>query len=445
MESLTGQFENALMNSPIIAYLLVYLAGVLTSFTPCVLPLLPIAVGTITSTARKREFIDGRLVETVTSKSRAFLMGGFYALGLAAMFSILGVVAALSGKAVFGKIASSPAAYLVFALLMFLLGLWLWKGDRLDPGAWLRNRAFQSGGKAGFISRAVRWYGSTRGGGAATTFAFGFITGILAGPCTAPVIALVLAHVATSGSIAYGTSLMFVYAIGLATLMVIAGTSATMAMRIKKQGGLANKIKAAFIAIMFFMTCYYLYQAAYFGGLLENGGDGAAGRLYRITTVDKEGPPPVKAFKKGATLVDFSYEEVLPKSSDSKSERKKHKFTEHRGKVVYMPFWGIWCVECLKEVDDIKNFEKYYAGNNRVVLLSVDVLDDPSRVRGFLVKKGITYPVAMDSDENLVERIGATAFPLNLIVGPDGRIAYSGSTFPKDHKAIIEKLLKEKE
>ncbi len=443
MEAITQQFEAALAGSPALAFILVYLAGIMTSFTPCVLPLFPVAVGTITASARKREFVDGKMIETVTSKGRALLMGLFYALGLASMFSILGLVAALSGKAVFGTLASSPIAYIVLAALMALLALWLWKGDRVDPGASIQNWAFQGGEQPGILRRAVRWYSSTQGGGGATTFAFGFISGILAGPCTAPVIALVLTYVAKVGAVGYGVALMFVYAMGLATLMVVAGASATMATRLRTKGNVAQAVKLVFLAVIVGMFGYYMYQAAYFGGILGTTQAGKEAQLYRIISVSDTGAPAVKTLEVGQTLPDFSYRaESEAETTTPENKPKVFNLKDLRGKVVYLPFWGVWCKECVQEIPLVKQFEAQYGNDDQVVLLSINVLDTPERVASFVSEKKLNYPVVMDVEESLVERLGAVAMPLNLIVGPDGKIAYSGSAFPKNHKQLIDTLLK---
>ncbi len=446
MESLTQQFENALAHSPFLAFILVYIAGILTSLTPCVLPLFPVAVGTITATARRREFLDGKMVETVTHRGRAFLMGMVYALGLASMFVILGMAAALSGKAVFGALASSPIAYLVLALVMILLALWLWKGDRVDIGAWLQNRSFAKGDQAGLMGRAVRWYSTTQGGGAAATFAFGFISGLLAGPCTAPVIALVLTHVAKAGALFYGSALMFVYALGLATLMVVAGMSASLASRLRSQGRLGQLVKLLFLLVIVVMAGYYLYQAATFGGWfdsteLSSQANSTKTELWTVTHVDKSGLSGVKALEKGALFPDFSYREQTPQTANSPSLPLK-KLSQLRGKVVYLPFWGIWCKECVAEIPAIKQFVEIYKDNPQVTVLSVDVLDTPNRMRAFAAEKELTYPIVMDLNETLTEHLGMVSFPQNVILAPDGTVAYSGSAFPKDHANLIQTLLK---
>jgi|GEM_PF-3537794 len=436
MEALSQHFEEAIAASPFLAYLIVYVAGILTSFTPCVLPLFPVAVGTITTTARKREMVDGKLVETVTSRSRALLMGLSFALGLAAMFSLLGLLAALTGKAIFGILASSPITYLVLAGIMFLLALWLWKGDSVDPGASLQNWAYKKD-DPGPIRKLVRWYSSTQGGGMFATFAFGFIYGIVAGPCTAPVIAAVLTYVAKAGEVFYGISLMFVYAMGLATLMVIAGVSATLAMRLKSQGKIASLIKTGFLVIIFFMAGYFIYTAASIGGWIPVDVSESKATIYQITDVNQAGAKGVDSYSVGNSLPDFKYTD-FPKTQAS----KKLDLKDLRGKVVFITFWGNWCKACKEEIPEIKELQQHFKNNPDFKILSINVQDDPENVAKFAANLKITYPVIIDAEDTYAEeRLNLTTFPHNIILDKNGKLVYSQSSYPKNAVALIDKLL----
>lgn len=437
MEALAQQFEAAIQGSPFLAYVIVYIAGILTSFTPCVLPLFPVAVGTITTTARKREIIDGKLVETVTSKSRALIMGLSFALGLASMFSLLGLLASLTGKAVFGILASSPVTYVVLAIIMLLLALWLYKGENVDPGAFLQNWAYKSS-EPGPIRKLVLWYSSTQGGGILATFSFGFIYGIVAGPCTAPVIAAVLTYVAKEGEVFYGISLMFVYAIGLATLMVIAGVSATLAMRLKGQGRIASLIKTGFLIIIIFMAGYFLYTASVIGGWLPVDVSESKAVIYQINKVEKKGAEGVAAYQKGNLLPGFEYTDFPAKSED-----KVFSLKDKRGKVLFITFWGNWCKACKEEIPHIKELQKHFRGNNNFEVLSINVQDEPELVAKHSANLEITYPVIIDLDDVYAEeRLSLTTFPHNMILDQNGKLVYSASSYPKNAVETIEKLLK---
>ena len=424
-------FQDALQNSPALAFLMVYLAGIATSFTPCVLPVLPMAVGTITSSAQTtKETPDGPVQEI--RLVRALIMGLVYASGLASMFAGLGILAALSGKAIFGLLASSPITYLVMAVIVFGLGLWLIKGDKIDPGAFLQNRAMRATEGGGPLSRIVRWYMMTPGGGIITTFAFGAVSGLIAGPCTAPVIALVLGYVAKQGAVAYGASLMFVFGLGLATLMVVAGLSMGLARSLARQGSLAQSIKYGMAGIMFLMSGYFLYVAGDNYGLWADDSAPTQAAVYKVANVPESGVAAEKALEVGQTLPDFSW------TDGQRTER----FSDMKGKVVFITFWGEWCAECKEEIPDIRKMEQATRENPRIRILSINVMDPEAKARAFIAKKKLPYDVVLDPESDLIDRLEATAFPWNMIVGPDGKTAYSSRKFPSDYMKRFENLLK---
>src|SRR6266566_6819494 len=147
-------------------FLILFFGGVLTSLTPCVYPLIPITVGIFG--ARKSEH-----------RARSIALSGTYVAGIAAMYSALGLAAALSGKA-FGSILSSPGVAVVLALLLAALAASMFGAFEIALPSALRQRL-----------------SSVRGAGFAPAFGMGLAAGIIAAPCTGPVLAGVLAWVAT--------------------------------------------------------------------------------------------------------------------------------------------------------------------------------------------------------------------------------------------------------
>jgi thiol:disulfide interchange protein DsbD len=464
MEYLTETFELALSGSPLVAFALVYLAGLATSLTPCVLPMLPMAVGIITASARKREFVDGKVVDTVISRSRALMMGLSYALGLSLMFTLLGLLAALSGKAIFGMLAASPYTYATLSVLMLLLAIWLLWGERLSPEGAMLNYANEIDPRTGSylhkgkFARVLRWYTQTQGGGALITFAFGFLSGIIAGPCTAPVIAAVLAYVAKVGTIGYGVALMFVYAMGLATLMVVAGVSATLSFKISKKSVIGQYVKYAFSVIMFGMMLYFGYQAAAVAGWIGGDYSDSAAPMYRITWADGAGLKAPDVYQIGSIFPDFTYEVFAPTaaektdlhpadSAEIKDESEKpivavKRFSQHRGKVVFITFWGSWCKACLEEVPHINELKNRYADNPDFIILSVEVQDGLESAPGFIARFGITYPVLIDDQGKLSEdRLELSTYPYNIIIDRNGKIGMAEGYLPKDIGARIDTQL----
>ena len=109
IENLINNLSVYLHGSVLLAFLAAYLGGIVISFTPCTYPLIPVTIG----------FIGAK---SSSSRLRGFLLSLFYVGGLALTYSILGGVAALSGK-LFGQMQTTPWVYFIMANLCLIMGL----------------------------------------------------------------------------------------------------------------------------------------------------------------------------------------------------------------------------------------------------------------------------------------------------------------------------------
>jgi cytochrome c-type biogenesis protein len=221
-----------LQDSVILAYVAVYLAGVLISFTPCIYPVIPITVA----------FIGAHGAGT---RTRSLVLSIVYVFGMALTYTVLGAVAALSGR-LFGHFQTNFWTYFVIANICMLMGL-----SMLDVFM-LAVRT------PGFITR-IQPRESTRG--MAGSFAVGALSGLVVGPCTAPVFAVLLGYVAGRQNVAVGMSLLFVFALGMGTLLVIAGTSAGLLAGMPRSGPWMARIKHLFGWILLGAGEYFLIKA----------------------------------------------------------------------------------------------------------------------------------------------------------------------------------------
>lgn len=207
IENFVDGLSTYLQGSVPLAYLAVYLGGLLVSFTPCVYPLIPITVG----------FIGAHGGAT---RQRAFMLSLVYALGMAATYTLLGAVAALSGQ-LFGQIQSSPWTSLLIGNLCLLMGLSMLDLFALSLPA------------PAFVAR-IR---ARRGGGGLTGgFLVGAAAGLVIGPCTAPALAVLLGYAATRQNVAFAATLLFAFALGMGTLLILIGTFAGLLAGIPKSG-----------------------------------------------------------------------------------------------------------------------------------------------------------------------------------------------------------------
>lgn len=237
IESLLQDFSGNLQQSAVLAYLTVYLAGVLVSFTPCVYPVIPITIG----------FIGAR---SGGSRGRGFLLSVIYVFGMAVTYTALGGVAALSGK-LFGQMQTNPWVYVIMANLFLFMGLSM-LGVFTFP---LRTPQF--------VAR-LQPRGSPQG--VAGSFLIGAASGLVMGPCTAPVLAVLLGYAATRQDLLYAMSLLFVFSFGMGTLLIVLGTFAGLLANLPRSGPWMTRIGHLFGWLMIAAGEYFLIQAGMLWG-----------------------------------------------------------------------------------------------------------------------------------------------------------------------------------
>ena len=222
-----------LSSSPVLALVLVYAAGVLTSFTPCVYPMIPITVA----------IVGGQAVGTPMPRWRPLALTLTYAVGLAAVYALLGLFAGLTGT-IFGSVSSNPWLYFAMANVLLLAALAMLDviPVRLPPA---------------LVQRAATMGTAGRFSGA---FAMGAMSGLVAAPCSAPVMAAVLTWVTTTRSAAFGFIYLFVFSLGMTTLIIVAGVSAGALAKLPRAGVWMVWIKRIFALIMIGAAEYYLFK-----------------------------------------------------------------------------------------------------------------------------------------------------------------------------------------
>lgn len=211
------------------AVFVVFAAGVLTSFTPCVYPMIPVTVTYIGGAAGG-------------NRRRAVGLSVTYVLGLAAMYAALGVAAAMLGK-IFGEFTRSPWVFGAVGLIIAGLGLGM-LGVFTIP-ALMTGLQGQGARRGGFLGAAL----------------MGVAAGFVAAPCTAPVLGLLLAYVGQTRNVVWGGSLLFVFALGLGLLLMLLGIFSGLLTSLPKAGRWMDLIKKGFGFAMIAIGAVFLWKA----------------------------------------------------------------------------------------------------------------------------------------------------------------------------------------
>ncbi|HSM59758.1 MAG TPA: cytochrome c biogenesis protein CcdA, partial [Longimicrobiales bacterium] len=220
--------------SPALALVVLFGAGVLTSFTPCVFPMIPITASVIAGTAREGQ-----------SRARTVGLTLTYAVGLATLYAFLGALAGVTGT-LFGEVSASPWALLFIGNLLLLFALVMF--DVLPVPV---------------PRRLMEWAGGRAGGSYGAVFLLGATSGVVAAPCGAPAFAAVLTWVAATQAGLMGFVYLFVFSIGMTALLVLVGVSSGTLTLLPRSGRWMVWIKKAAAVILLGVAQYYFVKAGY--------------------------------------------------------------------------------------------------------------------------------------------------------------------------------------
>ena len=229
-----GGLADTLSSSPLTALLTLFGAGVLTSLTPCVYPMIPITASVIAGTAKEGQ-----------SRARTVGLTLTYAVGLATLYALLGALAGISGT-LFGTVSASPWALAAIGNLLLLFALAM-----LDVLPVPVPR------------RLMQWAGSREGGSYGAVFVLGASSGVVAAPCGAPAFAVVLTWVAATNAGLLGFAYLFVFSLGMTTLLVIVGIFSGTLTLLPRSGVWMVWAKRVAAILMIAMAEYYFMKAGY--------------------------------------------------------------------------------------------------------------------------------------------------------------------------------------
>ena len=230
-----SRFHQALDRGIFWALFFVFIAGFLTSLTPCVFPMIPITLSILGTQ------VIGQ------SRSKSFVLSLCYVLGIGVTYAFLGVMAAKTGS-FFGAVLASPMVISIIAIVFVLMGLSMYGVFEIQTPLWIQNQLSGKKIKKGFKG----------------VFFAGLVSGVVASPCIGPVLIGILTYVSQTQDTVLGFLLLFTFAMGLGILFVLLGTFSQLINQLPKSGPWMDGVKFLFGTSMIAMALYYLNFILYF-------------------------------------------------------------------------------------------------------------------------------------------------------------------------------------
>lgn len=395
-----------------ISFLLVFLEGLLSFLSPCVLPLLPVYMG----------YLAGQDQKQPHSQRRIFMLTVSFVIGIFTAIMLMNI-----SVHVLSSFFKDHMVYFVRigGILIILLGLHqmgLWKFKSLER-TW--KLPFQ---KKGGMNSVI-------------AFLMGFTFSFAWTPCIGPALSSILLLASSSGSLWVSTFLMILYALGFTIPFLILGMFTGKVLSwISDHKNIMNaavKLGAVILIVI---------------GLMMFTGKLNTISTYMSASTDNSSIQEKKNEKAPANKED---------SADNKDEASdveqlnfvlkdqngvKVSFSDYRGKVIFLNFWATWCPPCQRELPHIQELYEKYKDSNEVAVLTVvspgGQEKNAAGIRSFLDEHNYSMPVLFD-DGSMYYYFQVTSMPTTFMIDKDGKpFGYvKGQLTPDMMETMIQQTL----
>lgn len=401
--SLATRFHGGL--SLPVALLVVFIAGILTSLTPCVYPVVPLAI----------TYLGAR---SATSRLRAFSLAAAYVLGMVACYTALGAVAGLTGTT-FGAATQKWWVYALVATVVVVFGL-----SMLGVFTIALPSSLQ-----GLIGRG-------KGPGYRGALLMGATSGLVTAPCTAPVLGTLILPMISKQSVAQGSLLLAVFGLGMGMLFLVVGTYSGVLSSLPRSGSWMNGVKIVLGVAILAVAAYFYWQA---WTLLP-----WRGSRPEATPASATMPAPSAPGAELLTAALRQRTEPGPPAPDAARLReapafdledikgRRHNLALYAGKTVHLFFFAVWCPPCLEQLRRVEVADARLRGRGyRVVLVAMREREDAQTLRAFAEQRTLVLPIAQDSDGSVARSFGVGEIPAHVVIAPNGRIVYQKDELPE--------------
>ncbi len=402
----------------------VFTQGILSFFSPCILPLIPLYIGYLSGGS----YTTNSNGDRIYNQKKVLLNTIFFIIGVSFAFFLLGLGFSAAGqffsdnKMLFSRIGG----VLIVALGLMQLGFL----DKPFKGGEARLPIKINALKMNPLTALLMGF----------TFSFAWT------PCVGPALATVLIMISSTTSTASGILLMGIYTLGFVLPFLFVGIFTTQLLNLfKKHQKVVDytvKIGGVLMILMGVMmfTGFMNTVTGYLSSISLDNTDTSISRTEDKQEqseddiiVAEESTQPEETLAPEVTTQPES--DVLPAIDFELQDQfgNTHKLEDYKGKVIFLNFWATWCPPCRAEMPDIqKLYEEYGLNEEDVIILGVaspSSSDNPFSQEGseqevidFLAENNYTYPTIMDVKGDLVSSYGISAYPSTFMIDAEGNV-----------------------
>ena len=414
--------------------LTVFFQGLLSFFSPCVLPLIPLYVGYLSGgTGTRGE--DGKIHY---KRSKVMFHTICFVIGVSFAFFLLGL--GVSTAAGFFKenqmVFARVGGILVVAFGLYQLGVF---GQSKVLGK----------------ERRLPFRMETIAMSPVTALLMGFTFSFAWTPCVGPALASVLLMAASASTKMMGFILIGVYTLGFVLPFLAVGVFTTTVLEFFK-----NHMKVVKYTVKIGGVLMVLMGILMFTGKMNSvtgylskisGTTGAASEEKKENQKEKDTEKEDTSSKESTDSENGAQDEEKIAAVDftlKDQYGKEHTLSEYKGKTVFLNFWATWCPPCKAEMPDIQKIYESYdkEGEDALVVLGVASPNiggegSEEEVKAFLEENGYTYPVVMDTTGEIFSSYGISSYPTTFMIDRDGNVfGYVSGMLIQD---VIESIIKQ--
>ena len=403
-----------IIGSNSVSFILVFLEGLLSFFSPCVIPLIPVYMGYLAGSG-KSVGEDGTIVY---ERKKVFYHTMFFVLGISFSFFILGMTFTVVGGFFSSNklLLTRGGGILIILLGLFQLGIF-------DLSFLQKERKI----KMNLVEKKMN---------PVIALIMGFTFSFAWTPCIGPALSSVLIMASGAATSITGNLLVLVYAIGFLIPFLLLGMFTTQVLNFLKsrQKILKYTIKAGGVILI-------IMGVMIFTGWMN----GVSGYLNSIN-INQQNTSQEKGAKSD-TLNNADIEaaedgniaseekDVIPAFDFTLTDQygKKHTLSDYKGKVVFLNFWATWCPPCKKELPDIEDlYNEYNLNQDEVVFLGItnpssaeypnNQDEEKEKINSFINDNNYTFPTLFDETGEVLQNYNISAFPTTFMIDKEGNI-----------------------